>query len=517
MKRLVLLLLASTSSVTCMSWFKKQPPQTPTTSHQSAQQPVAGKPVAKQPVVLQPTPQVTAAASGDHYDEIIYNWSSTMAEAFEAIKNKYYVKDIDLQKAMAKAINYFVSLDPHSSFLDPKSYKDILESTSGEFFGIGVIIAGKGTEDEFLATLDTIPEGPSDKAGIKAGDKIIEIDGTALRGLTTEEVTTKLKGPRNSVVTVKVLREGYPEPMSFNITRDVVKEQSSQLYYFKDFNVYYLRLITFSTNAVKQLEALLKKSQKQPYSGLILDLRNNAGGLLGATVDIAGLFLEKGSLVVTTKDRNNKVIERYATARDPIASANAPIFILTNNYTASAAEILAGCLKIHSDQQAQKNKTQHAPVFLMGTRTFGKGSVQEIIPVSNDSAIRLTTALYFLPDDVTIQGIGIEPDIEAERKFPPPAQVQWLNQFYGRESALKNSIKVKPEEPKKPSPKEEKKNLQQQRLQALASDSQIHDTLTCINLLHLNKQSWHNRIDALKLMKSTVVANEKLTLEEVTL
>ncbi len=460
-------------------------------------------------------------APDDHFDEVLFNWSRTLAEVFHVVKTKYYVKDLDPQEAMVRAINAFVSADPHSNFLDQKAYKEILESTSGEFFGIGVVIANKAVDDEFLVILDTMPEGPADKSGIRQGDKIIEVDGNALRGMSTDEATAKLKGERHSTVHVKVIRDGYPEPLVFNITRDVIKEKSSLCYYFKDFNVYYLHLNTFSHNAVKQLSELIKKSQKQNYKGLILDLRNNSGGLLTSAVDIASLFVSPKSLVVVTKDRNNNVIEKYVTQSNPLSNNALPIFILINNYTASAAEILAGCLKVHSEKIAQQSgdkKQTKLLVFLVGTRTFGKGSVQEIIPVSNDCAAKITTALYFLPNDVTIQGIGIEPDIEIERKFPPASQMQWVNQFYGSERALKNSIKVdkKSEAKKEAAPgKEPEKSLKEKRKEALAADSQIRDTLTCINVLTSNPDAWKNRNDAIKFLKKTVVGSDNITLEEV--
>ncbi len=497
--------------------------------------------IAKQPDL---TPQ-------DAYDRELYHWTRTLSEAFDAVKKKYYTKNLDPKDAILKAISAFVSIDPHSSFLDPKAYEEILKATSGEFFGIGVIISNKNPDEEFLAVIDTLPEGPAEKAGLRAGDKIIQVDATALRGISADEATAKLKGERHSKVQVKVLREGYPEPLVFDITRDVVKEKNSLCYFFKDHNVYYLHLNMFTQNAFNQLTSLLKKAQKQQCKGIIIDLRNNSGGLLTSAVDISGLFVPKGSLIVTTKDRDNKVTDEYRTNKEPIMDGSSiPIFILINNFTASAAEILAGCLKVYSEKlndgtksakgalangstkkvnetpekksflskvlQPKKEKPR-LPVFLVGNRTFGKGSVQEVIPVSNDCAIKLTTALYFLPNDETIQGVGIQPDIEFERKFPPPAQVQWVSQFYGRESALKGSIKTpgQKDEKKKQNKKGEKENWKEKRKEAIASDSQIHDTITCINILSAMPQAWHTRADAIKLLKSTIASGDGLNMVEV--
>lgn len=457
----------------------------------------------------------------DTYDKSIYDWSRVMSEAFHLVKTKYYVKDLNAEDAMISAINSFVHLDPHSTFLDPKTYKQILQSTSGEFYGIGVAIAQKMPDDEFLAIIDTIPGGPAETKGIKAGDKLIDVDGTAIRGLTTDEVSAKLKGPRHTSVTIKIMREHYPEPLMITINRDVVKEQNSFCYLFKEPNICYIHLNLFTQNAVSQISNLLKKSQNHSYKGLILDLRGNSGGLLNSAVDIAELFLDSNSLVATTKDRNNKVIEHFRTQKNPINSPSMPIFVLMDNWTASAAEILAGCLKVHSEKAAQQagNKKQNKlVVFLVGTRTFGKGSVQELIPISNDCAVKLTTALYFLPNDITIQGIGIEPDIKIEKKLPPTEQMQWVNSFFGKESALKNSIKTdntKEDKKHKKDKKNDAKNHKEKRKEILSKDSQIRDTITCINILYANQDKWKNRTDGIKLINSIFVNDVDLTLEEI--
>ncbi|MBN1549632.1 S41 family peptidase [Candidatus Babeliales bacterium] len=462
----------------------------------------------------------------DAFDKEIYNWTKTLSEAFHLMKTKYYVKKFDIQDAMSNCIDSFVSQDPHSSFMNPKSYKDIIDSTNGEFFGIGVVIStNKAPEEEFLPILDTVPDGPADHAGLVQGDKIIEIDGLALRGMTSDEATAKLKGERNSKVHLKVIRDGYAEPLKFDITRDVVKDQNSLCYHFKDNDVYYIHLAMFTQNAPQQIEALLQKAQKKSCKGIILDLRNNSGGLLPSAVDLAGIFIDKGSVVVTTRDRNNTIQETFSTTRDPINISGIPLFVLVNNYTASAAEILAGCLQTYADRIAQQSKNKKQDrllVFLVGTTTFGKGSVQEVIPVSNDCAVKITTSLYFLPNNITIQGVGITPDITIDSKLPPTEQMVWVNKHYGRESALKHSIKTNAQEKdaQKKSKntgeeKTEKKSTKERRKEMIMRDSQIQDTLTCINILNLNPQAWNARTDAIKLLKKTFVNGNELVLEEV--
>lgn len=471
------------------------------------------------------------------YDEVIYNGSRLFAEGLHIAGQKHY-KIADAQDCMYKAIDaFFACLDPHSSFLDPKTYKQILETTSGEFFGIGIVIDNtRQAKDKFLIVVDTIPEGPADKAGLKPYDKIVEINGESLEGMNTDEATAKLKGERNTKVHIKILREGQADILSFDITRDVVKEQNSLAFYIQEHNVSYISLNMFTETAIKQIAQLLTQSQKKKYKALILDLRNNSGGSLSAAIDIAGLFLPKNSLVVTTKDKSHKETERYATSKDPIAYEGLPIFILINNFTASAAEILAGVLKIHSEKMAQstnKEEQKKLLVFLVGTKTFGKGSVQEVIPVGNNCAVKITTSLYFLPNDTSIQGTGIEPDFIIEKQFPPTEQMIWFTKYYGHERALNGYIKLdqnqeeinKDKELEKKKDEEKRKDAKERKTWVerargmLETDNQLRDTLSLINMLYTGKTcdaaQVSNRKKAVEFLKKNFITNESLTLIEV--
>lgn len=457
-----------------------------------------------------------------NFNEVVFNWSRTIAEVFQLTEQKHY-KINNAEQCMIKAIDTFLNcIDPHSNLLDPKTYKMMIEATSGEFFGIGVVIDNtRNSKDKHLIIIDTIPDGPADKAGLKPFDKIIEIEGKALEGMSTDEATGMLKGERNTKVHVKVIRENQAELLPFDIIRDVIKEQNSLCFHVEDQNIYYLSLNMFTESSASQLEQLLAKAHEKEYKGLILDLRNNSGGLLNSAIDIAGLFLEKGSLVVTTKDKHGKVVEEYRTTRHPIA-ANIPIFILINNYTASAAEILAGALKIHADRPAQSKKKKHnTMVFLVGTKTFGKGSVQEVIPVTNNCAIKITTWLYFLPNDTSIQAEGITPDFEIERCSAPSEQQQWVAKFYGREQALHNHIKLsdKKEEEKKEESKDKIKNWTERAKQTLLTDNQFSQTINLINFLDVAQTQCtldlQNRHAALDLINSIFVSSKKLRLNEV--
>jgi len=451
------------------------------------------------------------------YDDIVFNWSGTFAEVLQITGKKHY-KITKPEDCMVQSINSFLNcLDPHSSFLDRKTYKAIIEATSGEFYGIGVIIDNtRSPKDKFLTIINIIPDGPADKAGIKPYDKIIEIEGKTLEGMTTEEIIAKLKGERNTTVNIKIIREKSKKPIPFEITRDVIKELSSLAFYIKNHNICYVYLSTFSSNSVRQIKKILEKSTDKKYKGIILDLRNNSGGLLDAVINIAGLFLEKGSLVVTTKDRDNKKIKEYKTNQEPVENIDVPIFILVNNYTASASEILAGCLKIHSAKQKK------LMAFIVGTKTFGKGSVQEIIPVSNDCAIKLTTSLYFLPDDITIQAKGIEPDFAIEQLFPPPEKMVWFMERYGREEVLQHSIKPykeeeKTQEEKKKKEKEEKPKSWADRVKkSLEKDNQFLETIKLINMLDIcDPEKIDAREKAVAHLKSIFGLNGALDMVEI--
>lgn len=464
------------------------------------------------------------------YDEIAFNWSRSLAEVAQMVGQKHFQLPEKLEDCWTEAINgYLMCLDPHSAFLAPKAYKEVTQSIAGSFGGIGVVIDNtRQAKDKHLTIIDVIPGGPADKQDIRSLDKIVEIDGTPLEGMTTEEATAKLKGKIDTTVEVKLFRDKHPDMLTVTITRDVIKEQNSLCFYLPDQKIYYLSLNMFTQNAIKQIEELLNKSNKHPYKGLILDLRFNTGGLLNAAIDIIGLFLPNQSLVVQTKARDNKNIKDYYTQREPIVNSTLPIFILINNYTASAAEILAGCLQQHSIQLAQKDDKNQFIVFLVGTRTFGKGSVQEIIPISNNSAVKLTTALYYLPGEISIQGVGIEPDFEINRMSVQNEQMKWLTKSHGFEKSLPNSIKTdiskkhledeKEKDQKKKDEKKQKKwSLRVQ--ESLESDNQFKSTVTLINLIDYIKQvqigKTISRATLLTELQQIFLSDAPLKLQEV--
>lgn len=477
---------------------------------------------------ITPQPNPAESSTSLSFEESMYHWSRIFAEIMHLTHQKHYKAD-NLENAMVQALNNFlVCLDPHSSFLDKKTYQSIIEATSGEFFGVGIILDGtRQPKEKYLLIIDTISQGPADTAGVKSLDKIIEIDGQPIEGLSTEEAMAKLRGERTTKVHIKVLREGQPDLLSFDITRDAIKEQSSACFYLPDQNIYYLSLTTFSENSIKQIQALLEKSKHKKAKALILDLRNNSGGLLTSAIDIAGLFLKKGSIVVTTKNKEHKVTETYKTTREPVADMNLPIFILINGYTASSAEILAGSLKQHSEASANKGekRAQVPLVFIVGSTSFGKGSVQEVIPVSNNCAVKMTTSLYYLFGDISIQGVGIDPDFKIERQFPATEQISWFTKFYGKESALANYIKLdnspSNQKSEKESKQEKEKTWAERTKKLLNEDNQVRGTITLINIFHHARSHTptlvQTRKKAIEYLSTLYITNKDLTFVEVTI
>lgn len=379
----------------------------------------------------------------------VFQWFQTYAEVVSLVQKKGF-KTVDFSKFIQNSLKSAVAnIDAHSAFFDQESYKAALEVTSGEFSGIGVSVLTKAPDDDALVIVEVIQNGPAEKAGLKRGDKIVAVNKDKLRGLSGDEVVTKLKGKSGSEVVLKVIRDR--KPMEFTVKRDIIKDQTSLCYYFKDQGVYYLSLSTFTENAASQMAGLLKKANDGRCNGIVLDLRRNPGGTLESAIDMAGLFLPKGSLVVVTKDSKKHTVASYYTRTEPLLKSDVPIFILVNNLTASAAEILAGCLAHHSrkgvqivDKQNGHKATKHnLMVFVVGMPSFGKGSVQELIPIKNGCALKLTTQLYFLPENTSLQATGISPDFMVKPKLVPADEMKWMAEFYGKESAMKNHISAK--------------------------------------------------------------------------
>ena len=468
----------------------------------------------------------------------IYQWLRTVSEVVSIVEKKAF-RQVDFSDFIQESLKAAVPhVDAHSAFFSRSSYKDTIESTSGEFSGIGVSIISKAPEDDTLTIIEVIQGGPAEKAGLKGGDKIIEVNGDKLRGLATDEVINKMKGKVKTDVKVKIIRD--KKPLEFKVVRDIIKDQSSQCYYFKDQNIYYISLKIFAENSAKQISELLKKANEGKCKGIIIDLRRNPGGILDTAVEMAGLFLPKKSLVVTTKDRDKHTVAEYHTKRDPVLKTDVPVFILIDNFTASASEILAGALKYYSEQNNTKKNQKKLMVFLVGTPTFGKGSVQEVIPISNGCALKLTTMLYYLPNQQSIQATGIKPDFLIKPKIIPSDEIKWINELYGKETSLKHHITVKEvdenngkkdikdeksmkkekDSSNKESNKEEsEKSWEEKHKEAINQDSAIQTSINMISLLNLAKKCEPKKVEthqkAIGFLKQNCLTDEMVDIEKV--
>ncbi|MBB88468.1 MAG: peptidase S41 [Xanthomonadales bacterium] len=312
-----------------------------------------------------------------------------------------YVEQIDDDALLESAIRGMLSgLDPHSAYLDAQEFKDITVSTSGKFGGLGIEVQG---QNGFVRVIAPIDDTPPQRAGVEAGDLIIKVNDKAVKGLTLTESVRLMRGEPGTKVTLDVVREGEAQPLQIDIVRDIIEVRSVRSRMLEP-NYGYLRISTFTGGTGRLLEEELQKLRARndgALRGLVLDLRTNPGGVLNAAVDVSDAFLNRGE-IVSIKGRSNQANRTFnATPGDLLDGV--PLVVLINEASASASEIVAGALQDHSR------------AVLVGAKTFGKGSVQTIVPLKNDAAIKLTTARYYTPSGRSIQAEGIDPDIAIER------------------------------------------------------------------------------------------------------
>lgn len=323
----------------------------------------------------------------------------TFAEVMDRIKAAY-VEPVDDKTLLENAIKGMLSnLDPHSAYLEPEAFAELQESTSGEFGGLGIEV---GTEDGFIKVVSPIDDTPASKAGIQPGDLIVKIDGQPTKGLSLMEAVDKMRGKAGSKISLTLVREGG-RPFDVELTRAVIKVKSVKSQLLDD-GYGLIRITQFQINTGEEVGkalAKLRKDNGKKLRGLVLDLRNNPGGVLQAAVEVSDHFLKKGLIVYTEGRIANSELRFNADPAD--ASEGVPLVVLINGGSASASEIVAGALQ------------DHKRGVLMGTDSFGKGSVQTVLPLNNDRALKLTTALYFTPNGRSIQAQGIVPDIEVAR------------------------------------------------------------------------------------------------------
>jgi carboxyl-terminal processing protease len=332
------------------------------------------------------------------------------AEAFDRVSSAY-VEEIDDRTLLENAIKGMLSeLDPHSAYLDRESFSDLQEETTGNYGGVGLEVS---MDEGFVRVISPMDDTPADKAGVMAGDLIIQIDDQPVRGLSLSAAIDTMRGEPGSIIRLMVVREGTGQPFELSLTREVIAVASVTQRMLDD-GFGYIRIAQFQSKTGEEAAtAVTKLNESGKLSGLVLDLRNNPGGVLQAAVAVSDVFMDSG-LIVYTEGRLPNSDMRF-NASTPDATGGIPIIVLVNEGTASASEIVAGALQDHSR------------AIIMGVNTFGKGSVQTILPLNNDKAIKLTTALYFTPNGRSIQAEGIVPDIFVDRDSITPAKRSRIN------------------------------------------------------------------------------------------
>jgi carboxyl-terminal processing protease len=340
----------------------------------------------------------------------IYSDLNLFGEIFDRIRAEYVDPPDEKELIRAAIQGMLTSLDPHSGYLPPAEYDEVREDTSGTFGGLGIEVT---MEEGIVKVVSPIDETPAARAGILANDLIVEIDGQAIQGLTLDEAVEKMRGPVGTDIEITVIREGADEPLEFTLTRDIIALRAVRWTLEEDVAV--LRLARFSEQAFVGIEEAIKdiyeERDGEAPKGIILDLRNNPGGLVDQSVYVADAFLEQGA-VVLTRGRLPEESARYDAQPDALDARleDVPMVVLINGGSASAAEIVAGALQ------------DHERATLVGTRSFGKGSVQSIISLGPNGAMRLTTARYYTPNNRSIQAAGIDPDIVVTQEVPEELQ-----------------------------------------------------------------------------------------------
>ncbi len=338
------------------------------------------------------------AADGDTYRQL-----AIFGDIFERVRANY-VEEPEERELIENAINgMLTALDPHSSFLNAEDAEDMRTQTRGEFGGLGIEVT---MEDELVKVITPMYGTPAEEAGVLAGDMIVEIDGEEVRGLTLQEAVEMMRGPVDTSIVLSILREGEDDLIDIEIVRDIIKVQAVK--FRAEGDIGYMRVISFTEQTYDDLrdglDQLIDEIGEDNFEGLVLDLRLNPGGLLDQAINISDAFLDKG-LIVSTRGRDDRDSRRFSARNGDILEGK-PIVVLINGGSASASEIVAGALQ------------DHRRATVVGTQSFGKGSVQTIIPLGDAGALRLTTALYYTPAGVSIQGKGITPDIEVQQTLP---------------------------------------------------------------------------------------------------
>ena len=356
----------------------------------------------------------------------IYKNIEIFGDVLEQVRTNYVVKPNDAKLIEDAIKGVLTGLDPHSSYLTPKEVEEEQAETSGEFGGLGIDVT---MEDGIVKVIQPIDNMPAERAGVSAGDSITAIDGEALRGMSMDAAVDKMRGPVGSPIVLTLARKGVPKPITVKIVRDVIKVNPVQ--YSVEGDVGWIKVKSFenehTAEYLEQAVVSIKKDLGSKVAGYVLDLRNNPGGLLDQAIALSDAFLDHG-LIVLTKGRNPADIDRAEAEPGDITDGK-PLVVLINGGSASASEVVAGALQ------------DHQRATLVGTRSFGKGSVQTMIPLPNKGAIRLTTARYYTPSGRSIQATGIEPDYVVEPEIPASLKLQLAMLPFESESQLRGHLK----------------------------------------------------------------------------
>ena len=363
------------------------------------------------------------SSSANAADSDTYRQLAIFGDIFERVRAQYVTPPED-KKLVESAINgMLTSLDPHSSYLNADAAKDMRVQTKGEFGGLGIEVT---MENELVKVISPIEDTPAARAGVLAGDLIAEIDGEEVRGLTLEEAVEKMRGLVNTPIDLTIVREGATEPIKLTIIRDTIKVRAVRHRVKND--VGYIKINSFTEKTYGDLQAAIESIKSQApnggIKGYVLDLRLNPGGLLDQAVSVSDAFLDRGE-IVSTRGRDPEKTERYDSRPGDLIDGK-PLVVLVNGGSASASEIVAGALQ------------DHRRATVVGTQSFGKGSVQSVIPLPEQGALKLTTALYYTPAGTSIQGKGISPDIKVEQPLPDDLKGRDLSRG---ESDLRGHIK----------------------------------------------------------------------------
>lgn len=396
-----------------------------------------------------------------------YDYMKRFGKALDLVRSNY-VHEVSNEELMNGAIKGMLeSLDPHSTFLDKEAFKDMRESTSGHFFGIGIEIT---TWNNQLTVVSPIEDTPAYKAGMKAGDTILAIDGKPTQEMSLQEAVSMIKGPEGTEVELLILHKNGTKPETMNITRASIPYTSVKARFLDDDGILWIRITRFSEMTAEELEeAVAKQSKKSEITGVVLDLRNNPGGLFQQAISVSDMFMKSGN-IVSTRGRGGEIMDSHD-ARSSSKDLTCPMVVLINAGSASAAEIVAGALQ-------DSNRA-----VLIGEKSFGKGSVQSVIPLGDGTGIKFTIALYYTPSGRSIQAEGIVPDLEVVYETASEDEMDTLFKLRTREADLSRHLENGSKD-KKDSGDESKKSLvEDDVIQSLKVDNQLRMGLQLVRSL----------------------------------